>query len=144
MTQIIARDVAAGVEFARSLGFRLPADFDIGVRFIDDGARTRIRMRLNDATYDSIVKLPDLDGNQPLRVIATMWEVAWQRIHADALTVVIVWIDKHPDDSLDAQQNAACALPILDALLDEDLYAKWMAGCRERSRHFKYTTLRER
>jgi hypothetical protein len=138
MTQIIARDIAAGVELARSLGHCMPAAFDVGVRFIAAGEVTRIRMRLDDVTYDSIVRLPDLEGHQSLRVTAAMWEVAWGRIHADALTVANVWLDKHPEAM---GKNAAQALSFLNQISsDEKLYMQWMAACRERSVNFTYTT----
>lgn len=140
MTQIIARDIAAGVELARSLGHRMPSDFDVGVRFIADGRITRIRMRLDDVTYDSIVELPDLEGRQSLQITAVMWEEAWLRIHADALVVADGWLDKHPEATV-SEEGAAQALSFLSKISsDEKLRTEWMSECRERSKNFKYTT----
>ena len=144
VTQIVARDIAAGVEVARSLGYTMPKNFDVGVRFVDlwaDDAeqRTRIRMRLDDTTYDSIVTLPDLDGRHSLRTVDAMWKTAWQRIHADALTVAQVWIDKHPEVRT-SKNGAVVALTILDALkADDTLMQRWLDSCQERAKHFKYT-----
>jgi hypothetical protein len=139
VTHIVARDVAAGVELARSLGYEMPADFDVGVRFIQDGARTRIRMRLNDVSHDSIVYLPDISGSLPLRRVDEMWKAAWIRIHGDALTVAHVWLEKHPEAALDRKLSGK-ALSLLDALrADPDLQEKWADACRERSKNFTYT-----
>jgi len=139
VTQIVARDIAAGVELARSIGHAMPTEFDIGVTFIEDGAKTRIRMRLDDVTYDSLVVLAPLDGSVPLRIIDDLWKSAWERIHADALTVAQIWIDRHPEVILN-NETAIRALTILDAMAsDEDLHARWMKSCTERAKHFKYT-----
>jgi len=139
VTQIVARDVAAGVELARSIGHQMPKDFAVGVRFIEDGPRTRIRMRLDDVTYDAIVQLPHLDGRNgvSIKTVDHMWKVAWERIHVDALTLAQVWIDKHPEARV-AKEGATKALKILDALAaDDDLHQRhqrWMAACQsERS-----------
>lgn len=142
VTQIIARDIAAGVELARSLGYSMPVEFDIGVRFIEDThERTRIRMRLDDAVYDVIVHLPHLDGTLPLRQVDAMWKTAWDRIHADALTVAQVWIDKHPEARL-TKAGAIMAFGILDALADDDaLHDLWMRSCAEHAKHFKYSVV---
>lgn len=138
VTQIVARDVAAGVELARSIGHPMPRDFDVGVRFIDDGDRTRIRMRLDDATHDAIVQLPHLDGRLPLRTVDTMWKTAWERIHNDALILAQVWLDKHPEVRV-VKEGAVKALAILDALAADDvLHARWMESCRERAKSFTY------
>lgn len=138
VTQIVARDVAAGVELARSIGHPMPRDFAVGVRFVEDGDRTRIRMRLDDATYDSIVQLPHLDGRQSLKTTDTMWKVAWERIHADALVLAQVWLDKHPEVQV-SKEGTVKALAILDALkADDALHVKWMQSCLERAKHFTY------
>ena len=138
VTQIVARDVAAGVELARSIGHPMPKDFDVGVRFIDDGERTRVRMRLDDATHDSIVQLPHLDGRLPIKTVDAMWKAAWERIHADALVLAQVWLDKHPETRV-AKEGAVKALAILDALAADDaLHARWMESCRDRAKHFTY------
>ncbi len=138
VTQIVARDVAAGVELARSIGFAMPKDFSIGLRFIEDGDRTRLRMRLDDVTHDAIVRLPHLDGRQSLKKTDEMWKIAWERIHADALTLAQVWIDKHPEAQI-AQEGTVKARAILDALREDDtLLARWMNSCRERAKHFTY------
>lgn len=142
VTQIVARDIAAGVEVGRSIGYSMPVDFDVGVKFIEDGVRTRIRMRLDDVTYDSIVHLPRLDGTIPLRGVDAMWKVAWERIHADALTVAQVWIDRHPEARLGVE-GAVAALAILDAMeADDDLRERWMKSCSDRAKHFKYEVVR--
>jgi hypothetical protein len=138
VTQIVARDIAAGVELARSVGHKMPANFAIGVRFIQDGDRTRIRLRLDDATHDTIVTLPDLLGRQSLRETDAMWQRAWERIHSDALTVAQKWIDKHPE-AMVSKEGATKAVAILDALAaDPELSKQWMESCRERAKHFKY------
>jgi hypothetical protein len=138
VTQIVARDVAAGVELARSIGHAMPKDFAVGVRFVEDGPRTRIRMRLDDATHDSIVELPHLDGRQALTTVDAMWKTAWERIHADALVLAQVWIDKHPETGV-TKEDAVRALALLDALnADDALHARWLESCRERARHFTY------
>jgi hypothetical protein len=138
VTQIVARDVSAGVELARSIGHKMPADFSVGVRFIDDGHKTRVRMRLDDATYDAIVELPDLNGRQSVSATTRMWDVAWERIHSDALMLAQVWIDKHPEVALQAE-GATKAVAILDALeADKALHDRWMASCHERAKHFTY------
>ena len=138
VTQIVARDVAAGVELARSIGHPMPKDFDVGVRFVDDGVRTRIRMRLDDATYDAIVYLPHLDGRMSLATCDAMWKTAWDRIHTDALTLAQVWLDKHPEVRV-SKDGAVKALAILDALAaDEALHSRWMESCLERAKHFSY------
>ena len=138
VTQIVVRDVAAGVELARSIGHPMPKDFDVGVRFSEYGDRTRVRMRLDDATYDSIVQLPHLDGQLSIATIDKMWRAAWVRIHTDALVLAQVWLDKHPETRV-AKEGATKALAILDALkADDALHARWIANCQERARHFTY------
>ena len=138
VTQIVARDVAAGVEIARSIGHSMPKDFAVGVRFVEDGDRTRIRMRLDDATHDAIVQLPHLDGRLSIVTVDAMWKTAWERIHADALVLAQVWLDKHPEIRV-SKEGTAKALAILDALAADDmLHARWMEECRERSKHFTY------
>jgi hypothetical protein len=138
VTQIVARDVAAGVELARSIGHPMPKDFAVGVRFIEDGARTRIRMRLDDVTHDAIVQLPHLDGLQSLVTTDAMWQAAWERIHVDALTLAQVWLDKHPEVRV-SKEGTVKAIAILDALeADDALHARWMASCHERAKHFTY------
>lgn len=138
VTQIVARDVAAGVELARSIGHQMPKDFAVGVRFVEDGMYTRIRMRLEDATYDAIVELPHLDGRLSIRAVDAMWKTAWARIHTDALVLAQVWLDKHPETFL-PKEGAAKALAILDALeADDTLHERWMASCHERAKHFTY------
>ena len=138
VTQIVARDVAAGVELARSIGHPMPKDFDVGVRFLEDGDRTRVRIRLDDATHDAVVQLPHLDGRTSLATTDAMWKVAWERIHADALVLAQIWLDKHPEVVV-AKEGAVKALAILDALAaDEVLNARWMESCRERAKHFTY------
>jgi len=138
VTQIVARDVAAGVELARSIGHPMPKDFAVGVRFVEDGDRTRIRIRLDDATHDAIVQLPHLDGRLSIMTVDAMWKTAWERIHTDALTLAQVWLDKHPETFV-AKEGAAKALAILDALAaDDTLHASWMESCRERAKHFTY------
>jgi hypothetical protein len=138
VTQIVARDVAAGVELARSIGHPMPKDFAVGVRFIEDGQNTRVRMRLDDATYDSIVQLPHLDGRQSLATTDAMWKAAWQRIHTDALILAQVWLDKHPEVRV-SNEGAVKALAILDALkADEALHERWMTSCHERAKRFTY------
>jgi hypothetical protein len=138
VTQIVARDVAAGVELARSIGHQMPKDFAVGVRFVEDGDRTLIRMRLDDVTHDAIVQLPHLDGRLSLRTVDAMWKAAWTRIHVDALVLAQVWLDKHPETSV-PKEGAAKALAILDALAaDDTLQARWIESCRERAKHFTY------
>jgi len=138
VTQIIARDVAAGVELARSIGHAMPKDFSVGVRFIEDGDRTRVRMRLDDATYDSIVQLPHLDGRLSIVTVDAMWKTAWDRIHADALVLAQIWLDKHPETRV-SKEGAVKALALLDALKADDvLHARWLETCRERAKHFTY------
>jgi hypothetical protein len=138
VTQIVARDVAAGVELARSIGHQMPKDFAVGVRFVEDGVHTRIRMRLDDVTYDAIVELPHLDGRLSIRAVDAMWKTAWERIHSDALVLAQVWLDKHPETFV-PKEGAAKALAILDALAADDmLQARWMDSCRERAKHFTY------
>lgn len=132
VTQIVARDVTAGVELARSLGYKMPKDFTIGVRFIMDGRLTRIRMRLDDVTYDSLVELPALQGSRFV-TIDRMWKVAWERIHADALTVAQAWLDKHPEAFMKGEDGSK-ALSLFDTLLaDKELSARWHAAARERA-----------
>ena len=138
VTQIVARDVAAGVELARSIGHPMPQAFDVGVRFIEEGAQTRIRMRLDDATHDAIVQLPHLDGRLSIKAVDTMWKTAWERIHTDALVLAQVWLDKHPEVRV-GKEGAVKAIAILDALAADDaLHARWMKSCRERAKHFTY------
>jgi hypothetical protein len=138
VTQIVARNVAAGVELARSIGHPMPKDFTIGVRFVEDGEDTRVRMRLDDATYDAIVRLPHLDGRQSLATTDAMWKTAWERVHLDALTLAQIWLDKHPEIRV-SKDGATKALAILDALkADDALHARWMESCRERAKHFTY------
>lgn len=138
VTQIVARDVAAGVELARSIGHPMPVDFAVGVRFVEDGDRTRIQMRLDDATHDAIVQLPHLDGRLSIVTVDAMWRTAWERIHADALTLAQVWLDRHPETRV-SKEGAVKALAILDALKDDNaLHARWIETCRERAKHFTY------
>ena len=138
VTQIVARDVAAGVELARSIGHPMPKDFDVGVRFIEEDGRTRIRMRLDDATHDAIVELPHLDGRLSIKTVDAMWKTAWDRIHNDALVLAQVWLDKHPETRV-SNESAAKALAILDAIAaDDTLHARWVEECRERAKHFTY------
>lgn len=138
VTQIVARDIAAGVELARSIGHLMPKDFDVGVRFIEDGDCTRIQMRLDDAIHDAIVRLPYLDGRMSLATVDSMWKTAWACIHTDALVLAQVWLDKHPEVRV-SKEGAVKALTILDALAaDDDLQARWIESCRERAKHFTY------
>ena len=138
VTQIVARDVAAGVELARSIGHSMPKDFAVGVRFIEDGERTRIRMRLDDAMHDAIVQLPHLDGRLSIVTVDAMWQTAWERIHADALVLAQVWLHKHSEMRV-SKEGAVKALAILDAFLADDaLQERWMESCRERAKHFTY------
>jgi hypothetical protein len=138
VTQIVARDIAAGVELARSIGYPMPSDFDIGIRFLEDGASTRIRMRLDDAIYDAIVRLPHLDGHQSLATTDAMWKAAWERIHVDALILAQIWLDKHPEARV-SKEGTTKALAILDALkADDALHKRWMLSCIERAKHFTY------
>ena len=142
VTQIVARDVAAGVELARSIGHPMPREFDVGVRFVEDGDRTRVRMRLDDATHDAIVELPYLDGRLSVKRVDEMWQAAWERIHTDALTLAQVWLDKHPETRV-SKDGATKALTILDALAaDDKLHARWIEACRERAKHFTYQSPR--
>jgi hypothetical protein len=138
VTQVVARDVAAGVELARSIGYAMPKDFDVGVAFHEEAdGRTRIRMRLDDTRYDSLVVLPHLDGRTSMQRNSEMWEAAWQRIHTDAITIAHVWIDKHPEAK---PRDATQMLSLLDAMkADEDLSKKWMMECEERAKRFTYT-----
>lgn len=136
VTHIVARDIAAGVELARSMGYLMPHDYEIGVRFIADGQPTRIRMRLNDVTYDSLVTLPDLDGRMSLRKVDEMWVEAWQRIKADAITVAQVWLGKHPEARL-SPDVARKALAALDAQSDDDC-DKSIAEAREIAKRLTY------
>ena len=138
VTAIVARDVAAGVELARSLGYPMPKDFDVGVRFHEErDGRTRISMRLDDARHDALVWLPYLDGRISNARADTMWKTAWLRLHGDALTVAQVWIDKHPEAR---PRDGVKALAILDALkADDELHQKWMKSCEERAKRFTYT-----
>jgi hypothetical protein len=138
VTQIVARDVAAGVELARSIGHPMPKDFAVGVRFVEDGEHTRVRMRLDDAVLDSIVRLPNLDGRQSLASVDTMWKTAWKRIHIDALVLAQRWLDKHPEVRV-SKEGTVKAIAILDALkADDALHASWMKSCLERAKHFTY------
>jgi hypothetical protein len=138
VTQIVARDVAAGVELARSLGYSMPKDFDVGVSFHEEyDGRTRIQLRLDDARYAAIVQLPHLDGRLSIKSVDAMWQKAWTRIHADALTVAQVWIDKHPEAH---PKDATKTLAILDVLRADDvLHEKWITACEERARAFRYS-----
>jgi hypothetical protein len=157
VTSIIARDVAAGVELARSLGYKMPKEFDVGVTFIHEPRNLvgrlppsappdwpmRIRMRMGDASYDSLVTLPELE--QPAwrlfkistADVAAKWERAWNRIHADALMVAQVWIDKHPEVAMDRPHDALSFLDL--AKSDDAVMVKWLSECREQSKHFTYT-----
>ena len=138
VTQIVARDVAAGVELARSIGHAMPKDFDVGVRFVEDDDRTRIRMRLDDATHDAIVQLPHLDGRLSIVTVDAMWKTAWDRIHSDALVLAQVWLDKHPETRV-LKEGAVKALAILDAFTADDaLRGRWIESCRARAKHFTY------
>jgi hypothetical protein len=136
--QIVARDVATGVQMARSLGHQMPDNFDIGVRFVYDREKTRIRIRFDDVTYDSIVKLPNLDGRYPLRLVDKMWKDALLRIHSDSLTLANVWLDKHPESKMTGD-NPTKAIAFLDTVLENDeLSMKWIEICREHAKHLKY------
>jgi hypothetical protein len=138
ITQIVARDVAAGVELARSIGHPMPKDFAVGVRFVEDGDCTRVRMRLDDATHDAIVRLPHLDGLQSLATTNAMWKTAWERLHTDALILAQTWLNKHPEAFV-SKEGSVKALAILDALqADDALHARWIESCRERAKHFTY------
>ena len=157
ITNIVARDVAAGVELARSLGYKMPKEFDVGVRFIGEPRKLkgyfsgeppdhpmRIRMRLADVTYDSLVTLPELEESSSwgrlkisMASVALKWERAWERIHDDALIIAQVRIDKHPEAAMDRPRAALTFLATLEN--DDALMAKWLRECRERSKHFKYT-----
>jgi hypothetical protein len=157
VTNIIARDVAAGVELVRSLGYKMPVEFDVGVRFISEPRKLigripdgslpdwpmRIRMRMADVTHDALVMLPELEeppwGRFKISVaeVAAKWERAWDRIHGDALTVAQVWIDKHPEAAMNRPRAALAFLDALDS--DDALMVKWTSDCRERAKQLKYT-----
>lgn len=137
-TQIIARYVAAGVELARTLGHAMPRDFAVGVRFIEDGHCTRVRMRLDDAEHDAVVLLPRLDGQMSLASVDAMWKRAWDKIHVDAIVLAQVWLDKHPEARV-GKDGAKKAVALLDVLAsDDDLQECWLEACRERAKHFSY------
>jgi hypothetical protein len=138
VTQIVARDVAAGVELARSIGYSMPKDFAVGVSFVEDGEFTRIWLRLDDVSHDAIVRLPHLDGRQSLTTTDAMWKRAWVHIHGEALVLAQRWIDKHPDVR-PSGEAAAKTHSILDTLkADDALFQQWITECQDRAKHFTY------
>lgn len=142
MTHILARDVAAGVEMARSLGYVMPANFDIGIKFqqtergYGDCVPYRVTLRLNDAHYSSLVALPNFDLSVPIKKSEIIMTSAWNRLHADALTLAQVWIDKHPEAYMNDPNKA---LQRLDAMASDDVvFDRWMSDCRKRAHGLKF------
>ncbi len=146
--QIVARDVVVGVEMARSLGYPMPKDFNVGFQItncedLKTGQKTRITLRLDDVTYNSILLLPYLNGLHSMPMVDRLMNEAMNRLRSDAHTLAHIWLSKHdvyktmPSDKLQA------ALAKLDILSREDRSAvKWNAEISERVKRFKYEVKR--
>lgn len=134
VTQIVARDVSTGVEMARSIGHKMPKNFTIGVRIAGvtpgkNGEVTRVRIRLDDVFYDSILTVPFMDGRMSLGKVDMMWREAMQVLRGDALTLAHVWLDRHPDQAL-SKKDANNALNKLKKLVVDDQTGEaWQREC---------------
>lgn len=151
LAQIIARDVACGVEMARSIGHRMPLEYDVGFTrkslMIGRlpgalGVQTVITLRLDDATYDVRVLVPYLDGRTTLAQVDELWNDLVERLHSASLTLAHVWLDKHPDAQVKGEE-ATAALAKLAALGSTDIASDaWLAVCRRKAQAARYQRVR--
>jgi hypothetical protein len=79
LSHIIARDVAYGVEMARSIGHKMPREYDVGYskrieRRTGTGMGVRVKLRLDDATYEVPVFVPHLDSRCTMLELSEAWE----------------------------------------------------------------------
>lgn len=146
MIQIIARDVGKSVEMAREIGHRMPDSFDVGVKFERDWTReakrgaipTVVTIRMDDASVRSMVTLPDVGpGGRHMSVLESsqLMEAAWRRIHPDSMTVVHVWLDKHPEAFTTTPKNA---IRLLSAVQTDAELTAWVSAIEGRARKLRY------
>ena len=144
-TMIIARDVAAGFELAKSLGYKVPKSYDVGVTIVHRIARPkgeacRVRIRVDDVFLDSTIIWPDLYGRCSMRECSEMSNIALERLQADALTVPHLWIDRHGGLTKEQASDALAKLSKY-ATTDEDGEA-WFREARDRANRQTFTRRR--
>ncbi|MGH7684792.1 MAG: hypothetical protein ACREMT_10640 [Vulcanimicrobiaceae bacterium] len=143
VAQIVARDVGAGVEMARSLGYKMPTEYDVGFlivsrELIKGASKVIIRIRLDDVTYDSGIIWPT--QLTPRGNIERLMAQAFERLRADAVTLAHIWYGKHHEAAPTAIALGE-ALKKLNLMQRDDVAAqKWMRECAERAKSFTYKT----
>ena len=146
VTQIVARDVSTGVEIWRSIGHKMPKNFSIGVRIAGvtpgkNGEVTRVRIRLDDVFYDSILTVPFMDGRMSMDKVDVMWREAMGILRSDALTLAHVWLDRHPDQALSAKDAGAALHKLKKLLVDDQTGEAWQAECAKRAQKLTYSKI---
>jgi hypothetical protein len=145
ITKMIAQDVAAGVEMARSLGHKMPTSFDVGVKVVSCVQRPKheeitLQIRLDDATLNSYFRF--LTEMTPKGMREEIAAVAIARIRADALTMLHAWLDKHPEAFLDKSQAEAALKKLAAVMRDEQLCDEWSCEAAAAASKFTYTPVR--
>ncbi len=147
ITQIVARDVALGVEMARSIGHRMPVEYDVGfskrVENLDrTGIKTRITLRLDDARHDVLVLVPYLDGRSTMRDVDEKWRELMSQLRSASLTLAHVWLDQHPEARM-SEVQAKGALAKLDVIKSNDAAeAEWAKECLRKAQAARYQKVR--
>lgn len=147
ITHIVARDVAYGVEMARSIGHRMPIEYDVGfskrIENLDQaGIRMRITLRLDDARHDVLVLVPYLDNRSTMREVDEKWHELMRRLRSASLTLAHVWLDRHPDARIPDPQIRG-ALAKLDVLkINDDAEAAWAKECLRKAQAARYQKVR--
>jgi len=149
VAQLLAREIAFGFETARSFGYKMPAEYDVGFQRIaismfkgSKGERCRYRLRVNDVTYDVEVFVPYLNGRISLAEVNALWEAAMVDLINAARAMANIWIDKHPEAQLKGT-DAKKALAILSTVQkDDESIEHWMQLARDKARQAKFTRVR--
>lgn len=145
--QIVARDVARGFELARSLGYQVPKEYDVGLKYKPagrpvkglhaDGQWYLFTIRVSEVRRDVRVYLPEFNGRQSLRRVSDLWERVMTELHRAASMMAHYWIDAHPE-AIDVE-SAKAALEKLDAMLtNPDDEAKLLREAESAMRHARY------
>jgi hypothetical protein len=145
LAHIIARDVAYGVEMARSIGHRMPVEYDVGFsgrmeQPLSTGIATRIRLRLDDAIYEVPVIVPYLDGRTTIQQVDRLWRALMDRLKSASLSLAHVWLDKHPDAM---SKDAEASLERLQAISRDDAAeTAWAEECRNKAQAARFQMVR--
>ena len=141
-TMIIARDVAAGFELAKSLGYKVPKSYDVGVSVIRRIPRPKseactIRIRVEDVFLDTTIIWPHLDGRCSMRECSEMSNIALERLRADAMTVPHVWIARH--GGLTKEQAADALVKLSKYATTDEQGEAWFREARDRANRQTFT-----